>query len=350
MKFKKYVLPVKTIVVAITKKLSHEQLVLVIGLAITSLILIFSGSGSSGGGHEHGHGGGGKEEEHEGEHREHGDDEEEKTVSITEDAIELNGIKLEEAKKRTLPITVSATGRVILNRATTGFMTSRFNGIVRSVSKNLGDNLKKDDLLATIESNENMVIYQLRAAQAGVVVQKDVVIGEYVTEKSNLFTIADLSTAWVELNIYGHDFLKVKQNQKVVLTLVDFGAKTECSLFFVSPKMEYETQTSQAMCEIQNTDGQWRPGAYVKAEILVEEKEVEIAVTQNAIQTIEGLPHVFILHGDEGFIAKEVTLGVAGKDWVEIKEGIEAGVKFVAENSFVLKAEFLKSTAGHDHG
>ena len=78
-------------------------------------------------------------------------------------------------------------------------VTPRFPGVVRAIRKRIGDQVAKDDLLATIESNQSLTVYELKAPIGGTVIDRQVTLGEYASEQKPAFIVADLSTIWVDL-------------------------------------------------------------------------------------------------------------------------------------------------------
>ncbi len=84
-------------------------------------------------------------------------------------------------------------------------VTPRFPGIVREVRKRIGDRVQKGDVLAIVESNQSLTPYELKAALAGTVIDRQTTLGEYVSEQKPAFVIADLSTVWVDFSVYRRD-------------------------------------------------------------------------------------------------------------------------------------------------
>ena len=97
-----------------------------------------------------------------------------------------------------------------------------------------------------------------------------------------------------------------------------------------------------------NPNGEWRPGLYVTAQILVEEVEVPTAVKASALQSFRDWDVVFLNDGNRFEIAI-LELGRRDAEWVEVVSGLAAGQRYVADNSFIIKADILKSGASHDH-
>ena len=117
---------------------------------------------------------------------------------------------------------------------------------------------------------------------------------------------------------------------------------------YISPFGAEDTQTMLARVELPNPKGHWRPGLFVTGEIVVEEAEVPVAVKASALQTFRDWDVVFMADGSMFEIAI-LELGRRDGEWAEVVSGLSGGQKYAAENSFIIKADILKSGASHDH-
>lgn len=96
-----------------------------------------------------------------------------------------------------------------------------------------------------------------------------------------------------------------------------------------------------ARAVLQNPDGLLRPGLFVTAELRIEEINVPVAVRPAAIQSLDEKAVVFVTEG-AAFEARKVELGTRDDNYVEVVSGLDAGDRYVAGNSFLLKAELGK--------
>ncbi|WP_147150575.1 divalent metal ion exporter adaptor subunit IhpB [Reyranella soli] len=274
----------------------------------------------------------------------HGHDE---GVKLSEAQIAAAGIELLAAGQRDLHETLRLNGMIQPNQETLVKVTSRFPGVVRSMRKRLGDKVKKDEVLATVESNQSLTTYELKAAIDGTVIDRDGTLGEFASEQRPLFTIADLSTMWIDLAVYRRDFARVRVGDSVAIDVEDGGPTIAARIDYVSPLGASDTQSSIVRAVVPN-DGRLRPGLFVDGRVLLSARPVEVAVKSSAIQTLEGKTVVFVREGDS-FAAREVELGQRDADWVEVRFGILPGDVYAARNSFVIKAEIGKAGASHEH-
>ncbi len=103
-----------------------------------------------------------------------------------------------------------------------------------------------------------------------------------------------------------------------------------------------ETQTALARVVLPNADARLRPGLFVGARLVLAARNVPVAVRAGAIQTLENRTIVFVREEGDKIEARPVELGESDPNFVEIKAGLSAGERYVAEKSFLVKAEMGK--------
>lgn len=310
-------------------------------------------------GGEHGHGDadehahGEKEAHDHGEKSEGGDGhgEEEgghEEAKISENAIKNMNIEVLEVGAALVQETVSVTGRITLNQNTAAQVKARFPGVIRSVLKEPGETVKANDTLATVESNDSLQIYPVKSPVAGLVISRNASVGE-VAGETPLFVVADVSKLWAELFVFSKDGEKLKSGQKVHIQCLDDDISTQATISVVLPTTEASSQTVVARAVIDNPDNHWRSGMNIRADVVMQEKEVPVAVKTDAIQRMEGNDVIFIQESGGAYKAQPVEIGASDETWTEIKSGLAVGQRYVANNSFVVKAEIGKAGAEHAH-
>jgi cobalt-zinc-cadmium efflux system membrane fusion protein len=294
---------------------------------------------------EHDHGSEVKKDAHgdeEGGHEEGGD-----KTKISDEAAANAEIKVLEAAPASIHDTISLTGRITLNQNTSAQVKARFPGIVRSVSKGLAEQVTAGETLATVESNDSLLVYPVKAPISGVILQRNTNIGDVAGDQP-LFMISNLSDVWAEFFIFPRDMARIKSGQKVHINATDDSMNVEAPITSLLPVAEASSQTVIARVTIANPDGQWRSGMTVRGDVIVAEKQVPVAVASIAIQRQEGASVVFVQEGT-AYEARKVELGLGDAEWTEIKSGLKAGERYVAQNSFVVKADIGKAGAEHAH-
>lgn len=300
------------------------------------------GAEAHGHGHEEAKGGGDGHGHEEGGEEEGGD-----KTKISDAAAANSEISVLEAGPATIHDVVSLTGRITLNQNTSANVKARFAGIVRSVNKGLAESVTTGETLATVESNDSLLVYPVKSPITGVILQRNTNVGDVAGEQP-LFVVADMSNVWAEFFIFPRDIARIKNNQKIHINATDESMKTEATISSLLPVAEASSQTVIARVTIDNPEGQWRSGMTVRGDVVVAEKPVSVAVASSAIQRQEGANVVFVKSG-ENYEARKVEIGLGDGEWTEIRSGLKAGESYVAQNSFVVKADIGKAGAEHEH-
>ena len=219
-------------------------------------------------------------------------------------------------------------------------VAARFPGVIRTVGKKVGDAVRQGESLASIESNESLQTYAVASPLAGVVTTRNANPGEQSGDKS-LFTVADLSTVWVELSLFPRDVAKVHVGQSVRVKSADAGLSGDGKVVYVAPFGSASNQTLSARVLLDNTARKWAPGLYVTADVTLAESSVPLAIRAEAVQTVNEDSVVFVQDAD-GFKPRPVRLGRGDGEITEVLEGLKPGETYATTNSFVLKAELGK--------
>ena len=270
------------------------------------------------------------------------------SVELSDAKIAAAGIELSKAGPGVLHDSLILNGILQPNQETLVQVTPRFPGVAREVLKRIGDRVAKGDLLAKVESNNSLTVYELRAPFAGTVIDRQMSLGEHVGEQKAAFTIADLSTVWVDFSVYRRDLNRVRVGDTVIVDAEDGGPPIESKITYVSPVGSADTQSALARTVVTNTDSRLRTGLFVTGRLLLTAKPVGIAVKSSALQTLENRTVVFVRSGEK-FEARDVEIGDRDAEQAEILFGLVEGDVYAAKNSFVIKAELAKGTASHEH-
>ncbi len=209
-----------------------------------------------------------------------------------------------------------------------------------------------EDQVAALHADEEKDIdfprYEIKAPFAGTVIEKHITLGELVDTEHNIFTVADLSSVWVDVTLYTHDLPHLRVGKEIVLTADGIDGQTRGTIAYVSPTVSEATRTGFARAVVANPDLMWRPGLFCTAAIVVDEDRVDVLVPNSALQTIANQAVVFVEDGD-GFRKQPVIVGRTNGTHSEILSGLVPGDRYVVKGAFLLKSELGKSEMGHDH-
>jgi len=277
----------------------------------------------------------------------HGHEEMTGRTTIEAGSAEAMNIQVSKAGAAFVHQVISLTGKITLNKNRVAQVRARFPGIVRDVKNTLGDEVKKNQTLAIVESNESLQNYPVRSPIDGVIIGRNTNIGN-TTEDEAMFVIADLKKLWAEFFVFSRDINKIKPGQPIQVKNLTDGTFTETQLTTLLPTAESASQTVVVRVVIDNRDDKWRAGMTVRGDVILSEREVPIAVKTNAIQRQGGSSVIYIKQGNQYQIRK-VEIGQSDREWTEILSGLQFGETYVSANSFIIKADIAKSEAGHEH-
>jgi len=197
------------------------------------------------------------------------------------------------------------------------------------------------------EPDTSVSRYELTAPSTGKIVSKHMTPGEKVGTEEPVYTIADLSTIWLNVSVYTRYADQIKEGLRV--TVRTNGRETSGLVDYVSPVVSESTRTVSARVVIDNTDGAWKPGEFVTAHVETGRVHADRMFPMDAIQTFEGQKVVFV-QDDDGIEPVAVQIGRRNETAAELLgDDIPIGTPIVVRNSFLIKAELGKGSAGHDH-
>ncbi len=180
----------------------------------------------------------------------------------------------------------------------------------------------------------------LRAPYRGIVTQIDVREGASVTAEMRMFTLADLSHVWVNVEIYANQLPWVKVGDPVELKLAFMpGRHWQGRIDYLYPTLNPQSRTVTARLVFDNADGVLRPGMYADATIGAAERSTVLAVPREAVLHTGTQDSVILALGEGRFQPVIVHVGAENNDYAEIIDGLREGQKIVLSGQFLLDAE-----------
>ncbi|STX55743.1 HelB protein [Legionella beliardensis] len=268
-------------------------------------------------------------------------------VELLPPTLKAADIEIATATSQTIKTQLKVVGKIVPNRDTMAPIYARYAGIIQTMNKNLGEEVKKGEPLVTIESNESLQNYTINAPITGTIVQKYATNGELAQATKPIYDVANLNDVWADFTLYRKEAPEIKKGMMVRVTGDDGKPDSTSTISYISPLGIEDSQTTLARAVLQNQNRLWLPGMYVNGEVVIKEKTVPVAVALSAIQRLGEQEVVFVQQGNF-YEATPVSLGQQDNEWVEIRSGLDAGQRYVIKNSFFIKAELGKEGASHD--
>jgi cobalt-zinc-cadmium efflux system membrane fusion protein len=202
---------------------------------------------------------------------------------------------------------------------------------------------------AVPDGGASPALLAVNAPLSGTVVERTAVLGEYAQAYQALFSVADLSTVWVETNLYDRDLGAVAIGASAIVTVTAFpGQRFPGKVTYVGNLLDKDTRTAIARVEVANPDGRLRPGLFANVDIETASRHSALRVPETAVVLLQGQMTAFVAH-DDGFASRPVELGERQGGMVVVTSGLEPGDQVVVAGVYALKARLLKSQIGDSH-
>ncbi|NTW99293.1 MAG: efflux RND transporter periplasmic adaptor subunit [Geobacteraceae bacterium] len=225
------------------------------------------------------------------------------------------------------------------------------DGLVASSKQRLMLFGVKESQIAELEKagkpNIRLPIY---TPQSGVVIEKMVQQGQYVNTGDPLFNIADLSTVWVEIEVYENEFPNIHVGQTVEIRSQSFPGKPFTGrISFIYPFLDPKTRTVKARVEMPNPGMKLKPDMFVNAIIKVPLGSA-IVVPVTAVMDTGKRQTVWVETSPGMFEPRDVQVGQQTDDKVQILSGLNPGDKVAVSGSYLIDSESqLKGGGSVDH-
>ena len=181
---------------------------------------------------------------------------------------------------------------------------------------------------------------------SGVVTEKLVQEGQYVNVGDPLFSIADLSRIWVELELFESDFPYVGTGQEVAIAAKSYpGQVFHGRVEFIYPFLDPRTRTVRVRVALPNPELKLKPEMFVTGMIRVHLAD-SLVVPAGAVM-VTGKRQVVWVESQPGvFVPRDVTMGARSAGEVQILAGLKAGEKVAATGAYLIDSEAQLSRGG----
>lgn len=176
----------------------------------------------------------------------------------------------------------------------------------------------------------------------GVITERLANLGLNVDQTSKLFTVVDLSTVWIVADLYEKDFRRVRVGSPAtVTTAADPSAVLKGQVDYIDPQVSAQTRTARLRVEVRNPRNELRLGMYADVNIAGASAEAVPTIPRGAVQNVGDRQVVYLVDPNERgrFTEREVRLGPAAGEQVQVLSGVTPGDVVVTEGSFFVRAE-----------
>lgn len=322
------------------------------------------------------------------------------TVNIDPVIVQNIGVRTATAKMESLSRTIRAVGRVAFDEGRMAMLHPKVEGWIEEIRVDkTGQNVARDDILLSIysprlvaaqqeyllalnnlsalnkspfdeirrgaedlaaSSRERLHMLDVPAHQiqeleqtreikkslhvhspvTGTVIRIGSRQGQFVTPKTELYMMVDLSQVWVYADIYEYELPWVSIGDEVEMTLASVPGKTfRGSLEYVYPYAESKTRTTKVRIVFDNRQLLLRPDMFAEVSIQSDTRDSVVVIPAESVIRSGGRPQVFVVRGPGKFEPRLVELGVESKGQVAVLSGVEAGEELVTSAQFLVDSE-----------
>ncbi len=205
-----------------------------------------------------------------------------------------------------------------------------------------------DRMVASGEASQRVTI---RSPRTGHVIDKKIVVGASVDAKMTLFEVADLSTVWIEADVYENDAPFLQAGQEMSAKVESYPNKVfKGTVALVHPHLEEATRTNRVRIRLENPNHELRPGMFAEVTIDTPLETIEpykslavkhefLAVPESAVIDTGAKKIVYVERSPGQYDGREVELGPRQDDHFPVLKGLAVGDKVAAAGSFLVDAE-----------
>jgi len=194
-----------------------------------------------------------------------------------------------------------------------------------------------EHLAKTLKPSNTM---QVLAPQDGIVTNLNVREGIFVKPATDIMSLADLSSVWLQAEVFESQADWVTQSQSAEARLNYLpGEVFSGRVDYVYPVLDPKTRTLQVRLRFDNPNERMKPNMYASVTIFGKSHPEALSIPREALIRGQDTDRVVVALGDGKFTVQEVMTGIESGGWLEIIAGLEAGDEVVTSAQFLIDSE-----------
>jgi len=190
-------------------------------------------------------------------------------------------------------------------------------------------------------AKETGVTTSIYSNSYGYITSLDVKEGDYVMEGGSVLHLADLSTIWVEAQVYSSELYKIEKNAVAEAQVPGVNQKfIDEKIEFVNSEVNPDTRINLLRLSIPNRNRELKPGmpAFI---IIKNPKHSMISLPIDAVLRDGKGATIWVKTGNNTYKYRMVTVGIENGDRIEIKSGLRGGDVVVTTGVYLLNSEYI---------
>src|SRR6266404_5883388 len=174
---------------------------------------------------------------------------------------------------------------------------------------------------------------------SGYITERNALSSVAVQPEMRLFSVADLSSVWVQAQVFQNDLGRIKIGDAAALTVNTYPGRTFTGrVDFIYPQMDMDTRTAKVRVVFSNSRLQLKPGMFVNVELKVPMGNQLLMPATGVLQS--GTREIAFVERSDGYIEpREVQLGSRVGDEFIVLKGLRAGEQIVTSANFLIDSE-----------
>jgi Cu(I)/Ag(I) efflux system membrane fusion protein len=227
-----------------------------------------------------------------------------------------------------------------------------FIAIAKSKLLLLGLTEEQVDTLAKQEIVPLVITYHSPAS--GIIIEKKVVEGVYVSEGTSLYDVSDISTLWNVADVYEADAAHIRTGERTTLSTASYPDETfAATVSLIYPVVNAQSRTVKVRSTVKNANEKLKPNMYTET-VFLQKKGRSLTVPVNAVLITGKRNLVYIKAEHENhFEAREIGIGTRFDGKYEVTWGLVEGEEVVSQGGYLIDSESQLRTgagSGHQHG
>lgn len=211
-----------------------------------------------------------------------------------------------------------------------------------------------EEQITEIEKNKSPLnTVDILSPASGIIISVDIKEGSYVMAGTDIFHLSDLSTVWVEAQVYLDDLKKIPDGSAVSIIFPSLPGKIHTGkVSFVSPELNPSSRINMIRIELNNPDRELSPGMQAYVSVLINKAEALSLPTDAIILDVNGAT-VWVKSGHNQFKSIMIETGIESNGYTEVKEGLSVSDTVVITGAYLLNSEYMFNKGanpmeGHD--
>ena len=224
-------------------------------------------------------------------------------------------------------------------------LKDKYPALVEAAREKLRNWKLSEEQISNIEKlGEVTSTFDIFANTSGIVVDRKVNEGDYISKGAVLFEVADLSKVWGVFDAYESDLPWISINQKVEFTTQSVPGKTFTGkITFIDPIIDPTTRIAGVRVELNNSDRQLKPEMFINGTIhsTLKGSGGQLTIPQSAVLWTGTRSVVYVKIPDAehaAFKMREITLGAAMQNTYVVLDGLSEGEEIVTNGTFSVDA------------